>query len=236
MSRLLHVTEPPSPCHTVPLSQTWYVSQLVRIGCTDEQDKGEADGMLAYVGAEATAQIGQLVAILLMALALGMDAFSLGLGIGMKGIRLKDMLKISLVVGMFHVIMPLAGMFAGSCVSVLLGNVAALCGGLLLIILGMHMVFNSLRGEQMEAVFDHRTLFGMLIFSFSVSIDSFSVGITLGLFQADIMLTVTLFGFFGCVMSVCGLLLGRRFSGIFGDYGEAIGGIILIVFGTKFLW
>jgi putative Mn2+ efflux pump MntP len=192
--------------------------------------------MLAYVGAEATAQIGQLVAILLMALALGMDAFSLGLGIGMKGIRLKDMLKISLVVGMFHVIMPLAGMFAGSYVSVLLGNVAALCGGLLLIILGMHMIFNSLRGEQMEAVFDHRTLFGMLIFAFSVSIDSFSVGITLGLFQADIMLTVTLFGFFGCVMSVCGLLLGRRFSGIFGDYGEAIGGIILIVFGTKFLW
>jgi putative Mn2+ efflux pump MntP len=200
------------------------------------QDKGEADAMLAYMGAEAAAQIGQLIAILLMALALGMDAFSLGLGIGMKGIRLKDVLKISLVVGLFHVLMPLAGMFAGNYVSVLLGNVATLCGGLLLIILGMHMVLNSLRGDQVKEVFDYRTLFGLLIFAFSVSIDSFSVGITLGLLRADIMLAVTLFGFFGCVMSVCGLLLGKRFSGIFGDYSEAVGGIILIVFGTKFLW
>jgi len=199
-------------------------------------DKGDADAMWMVVGAESVAQIGQWIAILLVALALGMDAFSLGLGIGMKGIRLKDVLKISLVVGLFHVLMPLAGQFAGRYVSVLLGNVATLCGGLLLIILGMHMVYHSLRGDQAESVFDHRTLPGLLLFTFSVSIDSFSVGITLGLFHADILLTVILFGFFGCVMSVCGLLLGRRFSGIFGEYGEAIGGIILIVFGTKFLW
>ena len=191
--------------------------------------------MIVSMATEAAAQVGQYLAILVMALALGMDAFSLGLGIGMKGIRLLDVLKISAVVGIFHIIMPLMGMFTGGYVSTLLGHVAVLCGGALLIILGIHMVYSSLRGDQVSS-FDHRTFIGLLIFALSVSIDSFSVGISLGLFQADILVTVLLFGFFGGMMSVFGLLLGRRFSGIFGDYGEAVGGMILIAFGIKFLW
>ena len=48
-------------------------------------------------------QIGQLMTIGIMAIALGLDAFSLGIGIGMKGIRLIDILKISIVIGIFHV-------------------------------------------------------------------------------------------------------------------------------------
>lgn len=191
--------------------------------------------IVGSIAAEAAIQLGQYIAILVMAMALGMDAFSIGLGIGMKGIRLLDMIKISVVIGLFHVIMPLMGMFVGSYVSTLLGNVAVLCGGALLIILGMHMVYSSLRGDQAES-FDQRTLFGLTILALSVSMDSFSVGISLGLFQADIMLTMMLFGTFGALMSMFGLLLGRRFSGLFGEYSEAIGGFILIAFGVKFLW
>lgn len=191
--------------------------------------------MAGSIATVATIQIGQYIAILVMAVALGMDAFSIGLGIGMKGIRLLDILKISVVVGAFHVIMPLMGMFTGSYVSILLGNVAVLCGGALLIILGMHMVYSSLRGDHMES-FDHRTFFGLTILALSVSMDSFSAGISLGLFRADIVLTMMLFGIFGALMSMSGLLLGRRFSGWFGEYSEAIGGIILIAFGVKFLW
>lgn len=189
----------------------------------------------AMATAAATAHIGQILAILVMAFALGMDAFSLGVGIGVKGIRLLDIMKVSFMVGLFHVFMPLLGLFAGGYVSQLLGNVAVICGGALLIILGVHMVYHSLRGDTVQA-FDHRTWLGLLAFSFSVSIDSFSVGISLGLFQANVLLTVLMFGFFGGIMSVFGLLLGRQFSGLFGEYGEAVGGLILIVFGLKFLW
>ena len=38
---------------------------------------------------------GQLFTLLIIALALGMDAFSLGVGIGMRGIRLRDIIKLS---------------------------------------------------------------------------------------------------------------------------------------------
>lgn len=60
--------------------------------------------------------------------------------------------------------------------------------------------------------------------SLSVSIDSFSVGITLGMFSANMWVTVLLIGLLGGLMSVLGLLLGRKVSGNLGEYGEAIGG------------
>ncbi|MFC5451450.1 manganese efflux pump MntP [Paenibacillus aestuarii] len=179
-------------------------------------------------------ELGQLITIIIMAIALGLDAFSLGIGIGMKGIRLLDIAKISFVIGIFHVLMPLMGMFMGHYVSALLGNVATAAGGCLLILLGSHMIYSSVRGEE-HVSFDHRTFLGLLIFALSVSIDSFSVGVSLGMFATDIVLTVLIFGMFGGAMSIVGLLVGRRVSGWVGEYGEAFGGLILLAFGIKFL-
>jgi putative Mn2+ efflux pump MntP len=178
--------------------------------------------------------MGQFLTILIMAIALGMDAFSLGIGIGMKGIRLLDIVKISIVIGFFHVIMPLMGMFTGHYVGALLGDVATAIGGLLLVLLGSHMVYSSLRGEAIPS-FDHRTLWGLFVYSLSVSMDSFSVGLSLGMFATDILVTVLLFGAFGGLLSIAGLLLGRHMGSWVGDYGEAFGGIILLAFGLKFL-
>jgi putative Mn2+ efflux pump MntP len=177
---------------------------------------------------------GQLITITIMAVALGMDAFSLGIGIGLKGIRLLDILKISLVIGFFHIVMPLMGMFMGQYVSTLLGGVAAIAGGALLILLGSHMIYSSVRGESVKS-FDHRTLWGLFVFALSVSIDSFSVGVSLGMFSGDLLLTVLMFGMFGLFMSMTGLLLGQRAGHWAGEYGEAFGGVILLAFGIKFL-
>ncbi|HEX7056739.1 MAG TPA: manganese efflux pump [Bacilli bacterium] len=182
-----------------------------------------------------TAQLGQFLTILILAIALGMDAFSLGIGLGLKGIRLVEILRLSLIIGVFHIIMPLMGMFTGHYVSSLLGDVATITGGGLLILLGGHMVYSSLRGEDVRSI-DFRSLWGVLIFALSVSIDSFSVGISLGLFASDIILAVLMFGAFGGLMSVGGLLVGRGAGRWIGEYGEAFGGMILLAFGIKFLF
>lgn len=179
-------------------------------------------------------EIGQTLTILIIAFALGMDAFSLGIGMGIRGIRLLDVLKISITVALFHVIMPLLGMFMGHYFSSLLGNIAILAGGGLLVLLGSHMIYSSIWGED-EASFDYRTTWGLLVFALSVSMDSFSVGISLGLFASDLIIAVLLFGMFGGIMSILGLLLGRKVSSWLGAYGEAVGGMILLMFGIKFL-
>ncbi|MEX1029466.1 MAG: manganese efflux pump [Paenibacillaceae bacterium] len=183
----------------------------------------------------ATAQWGQLTTIVIMAIALGMDAFSLGIGLGMRGIRLLHIVYISMVIAIFHILMPLMGMFTGHYVSTILGGVAVATGGGLLVLLGCHMIYSAMSSGR-TPYFDILTVWGALLFALSVSIDSFSVGISLGLFSSEIATTVILFGIFGGVMSVMGLLLGRRVGKWMGEYGEAFGGVILLIFGLKFLF
>ncbi len=183
---------------------------------------------------EANVQAGQFITLLLMAIALGMDAFSLGIGIGLRGIRLLDILKLSTVIALFHILMPLLGMYTGGYMSNLLGDVAVLAAGGLLVLLGGHMICNSLRGETARS-FNHRSAWGITVFALSVSIDSFSVGVSMGMFKTDVVMTVLLFGLFGGLMSVLGLLLGRRVSHTLGEYGEACGGMVLLAFGIMFL-
>lgn len=181
---------------------------------------------------------GQLVTVAIMAVALGMDAFSLGVGIGMKGIRLLHVLQLSLLIAFFHVLMPLLGLFTGSYVGHLLGQVTTYAAGGVLVLLGGHMILNSFRkgGDGGSRAVDHRTVWGMLLISLSVSVDSFSVGVSLGMFVNSIVITVLAFGVCGGMMSITGLLLGRRVSRGLGDYGEALGGAILLAFGLLFIF
>ncbi|AWB46284.1 hypothetical protein DCC85_20365 [Paenibacillus sp. CAA11] len=183
----------------------------------------------------AAAQLGQYTTILVMAVALGMDAFSLGIGIGMKGVRKLEIAKISGLIALFHILMPLLGIFTGQYVGHLLGDVARYVSGGLLVLLGGHMMYSSFRGEGFKPV-NHRHLLGAIIFALSVSIDSFSVGVSLGMFNTHLMITVLAFGFFGGLMSVLGLMLGSRVGQSLGDYGEAAGGAVLFVFGLMFIF
>jgi len=180
---------------------------------------------------------GQMVTIMIMALALGMDAFSLGVGIGMKGIRLLHVLKLSVLIAFFHMLMPLLGLLTGSYVGQLLGQVTTYAAGGLLVLLGSHMIYNSFRSDTASArVMNHHTLWGMLLLSLSVSVDSFSVGVSLGMFVNGVLMTILAFGACGGLMSIIGLLLGRRVSRGLGDYGEALGGAILLGFGLLFIF
>ncbi|MDP4096106.1 manganese efflux pump MntP family protein [Paenibacillus sp. P96] len=184
---------------------------------------------------EATSHLGQLLTVLILALALGMDAFSLGVAVGMKGVRLNEVLRISTVVALFHMVMPLLGMFTGHFMGEMLGHAASYAAGVLLILLGCHMIYNSIYGNGVQ-ILDYRSTAGVILYSLGVSMDSFSVGVTLGMFRSDLLLTIAVFGAAGGLMSVLGLLLGGRVSRNLGDYGEAIGGAVLFAFGIMFIF
>ncbi|PWK16284.1 putative Mn2+ efflux pump MntP [Tumebacillus permanentifrigoris] len=182
---------------------------------------------------------GEFMTLLVMALALGMDAFSLGLGMGMLKLRPREIARISSTIGVFHVVMPLLGMVVGLYLSSVIGDFTRWIGALLLIGLGGQMVWNSIFSREDEHG-DSRAAartsgWGLFLFALSVSLDSLSVGFSLGTFGANLGLAVTLFGICGMVLAALGLAIGGRISHLFGEYGEAIGGAVLIAFGLKFL-
>ncbi|SDF88760.1 Putative Mn2+ efflux pump MntP [Fontibacillus panacisegetis] len=199
-------------------------------GCTRDSWTMGDGGM-----AEAYEQLGELMTILLMAIALGMDAFSLGIGVGMRGVQRRDVIRIGSGVALFHVLMPLLGIFAGQYVGLLLGHLSRYVSGGLLLLLGSHMIISSIKGSGFQPI-NHRTYFGVMLFSLSVSIDSFSVGVSLGMFHSNLMLTVLAFGLLGGLMSIIGLALGSGVSRSLGEYGEAAGGAILLAFGLMFIF
>ncbi|MBP2243015.1 putative Mn2+ efflux pump MntP [Cytobacillus eiseniae] len=182
--------------------------------------------------------MGELFSVLftltLMAFALAMDAFSVGLGMGMYKLRLRQILKIGLLIGMFHVWMPLLGMITGKFLSEQFGMFATYVGGGLLLLLGIQMIWSGFKKEESSMITP--VGWGLLLFGFSVSLDSFSVGLTLGIYGAKMLIVLICFGTTATILTWLGLLIGRKVQGWLGSYSEALGGSILIAFGIKLLF
>jgi putative Mn2+ efflux pump MntP len=177
--------------------------------------------------------MGEIVTLILMAFALGMDAFSVGLGMGMYKLRLRKIFKIGITIGLFHVWMPLVGLIAGKFLSDKFGAFATFIGGLLLLLLGVQMIWSSLKKGDEKVITPIG--FGLLLFALSVSLDSFSVGLTLGIYGAKTIMVILCFGIVATVQTWAGLLLGRKVQVWIGAYSEALGGAILLAFGLKLL-
>lgn len=179
-------------------------------------------------------QLGELISISFMAVALGMDAFSVSLGLGMQQLRLKRILYVGIIIGVAHLIMPLIGIVVGIFISAGIGHYTILVGGLLLTGIGAHMIFSAFQQKPAKAI--QTSGIGLLIFAVTVSMDSFSVGLSLGISQVRAAVTILMFGFISMVLTWAGLLLGRKVRGLLGVYSEVLGGSILLVFGLGVLF
>ncbi|MEK5298913.1 MULTISPECIES: manganese efflux pump MntP [Bacillus] len=177
---------------------------------------------------------GELLTLSIMAFALGMDAFSVGLGMGMIQLRFRQIIYIGLVIGIFHMFMPLFGMLTGQLLSGWLGLLATYIGGALLLVLGLQMIVASIRKEDKPFIAPVGT--GLVLFATSVSLDSFSVGLSLGIYGSQVWMTILLFGFFSMLLTWLGLLLGKQVRSWVGSYSGVLGGIILLAFGIKLLF
>ncbi|MBY7144737.1 manganese efflux pump [Virgibacillus sp. NKC19-3] len=178
--------------------------------------------------------IGELVSLLFMAFALGLDAFSVSLGLGMQQLRLKRIAFVGLIIGLFHIIMPFSGIILGQAISTQIGNLTTLAGGLLLFGIGAQMLFSAFHHEAKKII--QPVGIGLLFLAFSVSIDSFSVGLSLGISGVKTALAFVFFGIASTTLSWAGMMLGRKVHGILGVYSEILGGSILCGFGLLLLF
>ncbi|MBP7331542.1 MAG: putative manganese efflux pump MntP [Firmicutes bacterium ADurb.Bin373] len=171
--------------------------------------------------------------LMVLAVALGTDAFSLCLGIGMAGVNRKQMLIISVTVLIFHIFMPLVGWYTGELAGALLGRAASFIGSALLIYLGGRMIWDSRRkGREAGFKFNFNAS-GLVLLGASVSIDALSVGFTLGAQQVDLLLTAATIGLVAGIMTAAGLACGRFMSSLVGERAQFLGGVILIGIGVK---
>jgi putative Mn2+ efflux pump MntP len=179
---------------------------------------------------------GQLITLGIIAIALGMDAWSFGMGLGMRDLPRDKMAGLVILIGLFHVLMPLLGMKLGHFLSGYIHAFATILGGAVLCFLGGNMLIHSFLKEEKAFVFNEKSWLGICLFALSVSVDSLSAGLSLGFFATNQWLAASLSGIAGAVMAGIGLWMGKYVGNWLGSYGEALGGIILFVLGTRFLW
>lgn len=170
----------------------------------------------------------QIFSILLIGIALSMDTFSLSLGVGTFNATYKKSLQLSIIVGIMHFVMPLLGMLIGNKLLQLFEVQSDILLGIILIFIAIQMLIDILKHEEEKF---NLSLFGMLLFAFGVSLDSFSVGLGIKAITDNIFLATTIFAFVSFIFTFCGILVGKFASKIIGIYANIIGVIILFVLG-----
>lgn len=169
--------------------------------------------------------------IIIIAISLSMDAFSLSLAYGTLNISKKDIRLLSFIVGMYHFFMPLLGMFVGSIILSLLPISPNIIVFIVLLFIGIEMIGESRNTHTREdmQVMNIRDLF---LFAFAVSLDSFSVGIGLKSISQHFILSAMTFSCTSLFFTYIGLLLGKKINNKLGSISTLIGGMILIIIGV----
>ncbi len=174
-----------------------------------------------------------ITTLLLLAAALGTDAMSLCVGIGMSGVTRQQVFLLTFTILIFHIVMPVIGYFVGEFVGSFVDRAATIVGALLLIYLGLRMIKEALQGEAGEQKILLANTGGLLVLSAGVSMDALSVGFTLGTLDVNLVQAALIMGAVAGLMTYLGLSFGRFVGEKIGSRAQIVGGIILIAIGIK---
>lgn len=166
----------------------------------------------------------EIVSLIIIGLSLSIDAFSLSLAYGLLNIPKKTIISTSISVGVFHFIMPILGIKLGNIIvkTLNINNKYILIIVLALILLEM---IKSLKEKQEEYTL---SIINIILFSFLVSFDSFTIGICLNYITDYTLLPSFIFMTLSSIFTYLGFTLGKYITEK-STYKIKIIGIIMIL-------
>lgn len=177
-----------------------------------------------------------IVEIILISISLAMDAFAVSIckGLTFKKTNIKKAIIIGLYFGLFQGLMPLFGYLLGNTFQELIASIDHWIAFILLGFIGLNMIKES-RSEDENKSDDKVDFKTMLPLAIATSIDALTIGITFAFLKVNILITIISIGLITFILSVIGVLLGKKIGTKFDRVAELIGGLILILLGLKIL-
>jgi putative Mn2+ efflux pump MntP len=191
-----------------------------------------------------------VLALVLVAVALGLANFAAAIGIGVSGVDSRTRWRVGIVFGLFEAGMPVVGLVLGRSLGDELGAASESVAGALLIATGGYALWHALRGpgdrdseregdrdgegsghtdEQIPgAELSWRRL---LLTGLALSLDNLAVGFSLGAEDVDLATAAAIIGAVSLGLSLVGLELGARIGERIGRRGEVLGAVVLIAVG-----
>ncbi len=173
-----------------------------------------------------------LITTIIIGISLSMDTFSLSLLYGTIGLSKKNKIILSLVVGIYHFIMPLLGNILESIITKYIMINLNILLGIIFIVISLQMITSVSKEENLPPL----SIIGFLIFGLSVSIDSFSTGIGLNVINPNYIQCSLIFMITSIIFTYLGLNLGTTLNQKYGKYSTLIGSIILLILGIIYLF
>lgn len=176
------------------------------------------------------------IEILLIAVGLAMDSFSVSIARGFTTPKNKhslEALKTGFFFGLFQGGMPIIGWLMGlSVIDFIAGFDHWIAFGLLTLI-GGRMIFESFSKESTKIV-NSSSLKVLLMLSIATSIDALAVGLSLSFLETSIIIPAILIAVITFFLSFVGVFIGKKFGSYFDKIG-ILGGVILIGIAIRIL-
>lgn len=173
-----------------------------------------------------------IILIFIIAVSLSMDAFSLSLAYGTLNLSSKKIFSLSLIVGIYHFFMPIIGRMIGKMIFYYIPIKPDIIVLVILSFIGINMIIDTFKKDDCEKSIDKKS---MLLFGFAVSLDAFSVGISLSNITNNYLLSSVIFSTCSFLFTYVGLLLGSKINKLIGSLATIIGGMFLILIGILYV-
>lgn len=178
-----------------------------------------------------------MIEVIILALALSMDAFAVSIGLGAKHTHKTTSLalKAGLYFGFFQGLMPLIGYIGGKGVFSWVEAYSAWIAFLLLLFIGGKMIYESMAGgiEKDIVKITHKVMVALAI---ATSIDALAAGFSLTLLDVNAFVACIIIGFTTLIFSWVGVFVGAKSGTWLESKAELFGGIVLILIGFKLLF
>jgi putative Mn2+ efflux pump MntP len=179
----------------------------------------------------------EMIEVVILAIALSMDAFAVSIGLGSKHTKKTTSLAVmaGIYFGMFQALMPLIGYMCGRGVFGWVEAYAQWVAFFLLLLIGGKMIYESF-SEGIEKDIAKITHKVMVILAIATSIDAMAVGFSLTIFNVNPFFSCAIIGTTTFFLSWVGVFVGAKSGTWLERKAELFGGVFLILIGVKMLF
>ncbi len=176
------------------------------------------------------------IEVLLLALALSADAFSVALAVGLRFSAPRQLFRLSWHFGLFQALMPFAGAAGGAALHDVLRGADRYVAFSVLAALGVKMIGESFPRDGSPATRGDPTRGLSLVgLSLATSIDALGAGFGLALAGAALLSSCAIIGVTAALATLAGMLLGARVGRGAGRFAGVLGGLVLLGLGIQML-
>lgn len=179
----------------------------------------------------------EVLTVILLAIGLSFDSFAVSVcsGLNLPHIRFFQAAKIAVFLALFQACMPLIGWLLGNSMKSLIEPVDHWIAFGLLSLIGGKMIIESFINSESREIKNPLHIRVILLLSLATSIDALAVGFSFATLIEKILFPVIIIGLVTFIASMLGILLGKKTGPTFNRYAEILGGLILIIIGSKIL-